>query len=469
MVAYTAPAVAASLGASTAGVQWFLASYSLTFGLGLVPAGRLGDAFGRRGLFVGGLAVFVVGGVAAASAPGVVLLVAGRLLQGLGAGVLSAQVLGIVQDAFSGTARVQALGAYSAAGALAAIVGPVVGGALLWLMPPDPGWRWVLLTPVPFAVVAAVLGLRALPRGGGSGIRHGLDLPGILLLGALVVIVTLPVIDPGMPPERVIAVAVAAAVLVGALVVVERRYGRRGRVPLFAPALLRSRGFVAGNVVALLWFGSLLAFSTVITIFFLYTQGIPAVVIALSLVPTALARLIASRLSSRLYERWGSSMIALGLAVEVLALALIVGATFVWDSWALLIATAALNVLLGASGGVIEPPLRAVTLSFAPSTLHGVAASFLQLTQRLSATFFVALSTGLLLGLGGGVSRDGLRAGIVVSAVACALALAVALGPLWRRRSASASSADAAGPHPPADEAPCEASPTSASPTIRAT
>ena len=92
VLSFAVPSMTETLGASTAQVQWLLASYSLTFGLGLVPGGRLGDAFGRRGLFVAGLVVFIVGGCTAAGATGVWWVVTGRVIQGFGAGLISALV-----------------------------------------------------------------------------------------------------------------------------------------------------------------------------------------------------------------------------------------------------------------------------------------------------------------------------------------------------------------------------------------
>lgn len=432
VVAYTAPAVTETLGASTAGVQWFLASYSLTFGLGLVPAGRLGDAYGRRGLFVAGLVVFLLGAVASAVAPSVWMLVAGRLAQGVGAGFISAQVLGIIQDLFHGPARLRAFGAYTAAGALAAIAGPLLAGALLWLLPADSAWRLVLLLPAPFTLATIWLGLLALPRAPRERRTVDLDIPGIVLLGGLVVIVTLPVIDPGMPAPAVVVIVAMTALLAAVLVVWERRYARRGRLPLFAPPLMRSAGFVTGNVVALLWFGSVLAAATVVTVYFLQAHRIPALVVAAALIPNSLARMLASRASPRLFARLGPRLVTGGLALEAAGLALIVAATFVWDAWPLFAAVMVVQVVLGASGGLIEPPLRAVTLGFSPAGLNGVAASFLQLTQRLSATFFVALATGILLGLGGGVSVESLRVTVVISAVAAVAAVGVSLHPVLR-------------------------------------
>jgi len=423
MIAFTAPSVLESLHATTAGVQWFLASYSLTFGLGLVPAGRLGDAFGRRGLFVGGLLIFIAGAIASALAPAIWMLVAGRLLQGVGAGVISAQVLGIIQDAFHGGARIRALGAYSAAGALAAIAGPLAGGVLLWLFPVDVGWRLLLLGPVPFAIIAAWMGLRSLPRDERARRTRGLDLPGIALLGAVVVIVTLPVIDPGIPAPAIVALVATASALIAVLILWERRYARGGRLPLFAAALMRSPGFLSGNVVALLWFGSLIAFSTVTTVYFLQSLGIPALLIAAAFVPGSAARFVASRVVSRLFDRFGPRLVPLGLAVEAAGLLLVVAATWLQDGWLLFAAAAAIQIVLGFSGGVIEPPLRAITLSFAPHGMHGVAASFLQLTQRLSATFFVALTTGVLLSVGGRTSADSLRIAVLICTAAIVAAL----------------------------------------------
>ncbi|MBW9120242.1 MFS transporter [Microbacterium trichothecenolyticum] len=130
--------MSATLGGSTAGVQWLLASFSLTFGLGLIPSGRLGDVYGRRPLFLVGLGIFLVGGVAAVAAPTMAVLVAARFVQGLGAGVISAQVLGAIQDLFTGRSRLSALAAYTAVGGLAGVLGPVLAAALLGLSLPTP-------------------------------------------------------------------------------------------------------------------------------------------------------------------------------------------------------------------------------------------------------------------------------------------------------------------------------------------
>ncbi|GAA4772994.1 MFS transporter [Microbacterium gilvum] len=432
-ITYTVPAVGATLGGGTAGVQWLLASFSLTFGLGLVPGGRLGDAYGRRGLFAVGLGTFAIGGLLAASAGDIVVLIAARLVQGLGAGVISAQVLGAIQDLFVGAARLRALGAYTAAGALAGLAGPVASAIALGSAPEGVAWRVVLALPLPFAVVALVLGWRGLAPGSAATARVSLDLPAILLLGGIVAAVTLPVVEPGLPPALVVVLVTACGLAAAALVVWERRYARRGGLPLFAPALMRSRGFVQGNVVAMAWFGATLAAGSAVTVHLLQRPGLSPLAIALFFAPGAVARLVVSLFSQRIAARLGGATVPLGLALQVALITALASTAPSLDDDALFAAVVAAQVGLGVSGGIVEPPLRVMTLSFAPPGLHGVAASFLQLTQRLAATYLVALATGILLGATGTGTPASVSASLVACAVPSAVAFAVSFSPEFRR------------------------------------
>lgn len=415
VITYTVPYLGSELQAETNGVQWFLAAYSLSFGLGLVPGGRLGDAYGRRGLFLLGLAVFVLGAVASGFAPTIWIAVAGRLVQGVGAGLISAQVLGIIQDEFAGTGRVRALALYSMAGAAAAVLGPVACGVVLTTLPDALAWRAVVLLSVPPVLVTVILAVFLQPAERSRAGRADLDLPGIGLLAAIVVLVTLPVIDPGVTGGVLVIVVAVVLLILAALVLWERRYSRSGKTPLFVPALMRSTGFVAGNVVALLWFGAVVAHIGIVTIFLLQGQGLSPLFVAAVLVPSALARLTASGFSSRLFARLGPASVTIGLAVQVLALAALCLATVWLSGQTLLTVIVVTEIAAGLTAGLVEPPLRAITLGFAADAFRGVAASFLQLTQRLSATFCVALATGLLLGTAGvRPTEEGLRAGLWV-------------------------------------------------------
>ena len=438
VITYTVPYLGSQLQAETNGVQWFLAAYSLSFGLGLVPGGRLGDAYGRRGLFIVGLVIFVLGALTSGLAPTIWIAIVGRLVQGFGAGLISAQVLGIIQDEFAGPGRVRALALYSMAGAAAAILGPLACGLVLTTLPDALAWRAVLLLSIPPVLVTVILALFLQSAPHGRARRPDLDLPGIAALGAIVVLVTLPVIDPGITGGALAAVVAALLLLLAALVLWERRYAGTGKTPLFVPALMRSVGFVAGNVVALLWFGAIVAHISVVTIFLLQGAGLSPLLVATVLLPSAVARLVASGFSSRLFARLGPASVTIGLACQVVALAALCLAT-VWLSGQTLVTVIVLTELAaGLTAGLVEPPLRALTLGFAADAVRGVAASFLQLTQRLSATFCVALATGLILGTDGArPTEDGLRAGLLVCLVlliAATLVSRLRLEPALRQR-----------------------------------
>ena len=304
-------------------------------------------------------------------------------------------------------------------------------------LPAGVAWRVVLLLGAPFVAATLVLAWRYVPRrpgpGAVAGRRVDLDVAGVVLLGAVAVLVTLPVIDTGAGARGMTTVLAVVGVLLLALAGWERRYARRGKVPLFAPALVRQPGFVAGNVVALAWFGASVAHGTVLTLFLVQGYGLPALAAAALVLPSAVGRMGASALASRVVGRLGSRTVPLGLGVQVLGLvAVLVLATTAPRGAGFLVGVALLEALLGVAGGSVEPPLRAVTLDFAPPGFHGVAASFLQLTQRLSATFCVALSTGLLLH-DGVPSRGSFASAVLACTALSAAALVVATLPALHR------------------------------------
>lgn len=442
VIAFAVPGAAESLGADVQQVQWFLASYSLTFGLGLVPAGRLGDVVGRRGPLLLGLVLFLIGGVVSATAGQIWVSVAGRALQGFGAGVISAQVLGIIQDEFVGPGRVRALSGYSMASAAAAMAGPVLAAGLLEVLPWSLAWRGILALHIPFILATTLLawGYRpAAATGDGpspnltplstltSSQRPSMDLPGVLLLGALVTLATLPVIDPVLTADSILLVALAAPALLVALILWERHYRRTGRQPLFLPELMAAPGYLLGTSVAALWFGSVLAKSTVLVLYLLDQSDLAPIVVGLLLVPGALARIGAAVAAAAVHRRLGPVTIPVALGLEAFSvLVLVIGLSAAGSGpvpsvpvlSALVVAFA---VLSGLGSGVTEPILRARTLSRAPAGHYGVAASFLQLAQRLSGTFLVALASGLL--LAGSGARMGTA--LLVSLVALLLAGAI--------------------------------------------
>jgi MFS family permease len=157
------PSLTRSLHASAEQVQWLLSSYSLTFGLALVPAGRAGDLRGRRALFLGGVGLFAAGSVISALSPAAGVVVFAQLLQGVGGGMISSQVLGTIQDMFDGPGRPKAMSAYGVASGLAGLTGPLLGALLVTFLAPGIGWRAVMAASTPLVAGTLIFGARYLP------------------------------------------------------------------------------------------------------------------------------------------------------------------------------------------------------------------------------------------------------------------------------------------------------------------
>ncbi|MBM9466708.1 MFS transporter [Nakamurella leprariae] len=426
------PALQRSLAADTAQTQWILSGYSLTFGLALVPAGRLGDRFGRRRLFLTGVALFSLTSLVSGLAVDPWLVIVARLVQGAGAGMLSAQVLGVIQDLFAGTARARALGAYGVAAGLSGLVGPI-GGAALVTASDDSGWRLALLANLPFALVAFVLGLLALPRprlrADAGAAAVSVDPVGLTGLAAATVLLLLPMVWAGASvPLLLGGAAVALMLFVGW----ERWYARHGRTPVLLPDLGRAPGYVRGVTVATFWFGAGVGHGTVLSLYLISGLGFSPIVAALVALPRSVTFVITSAVSWRLAVRFGHAVVSVGVAGQLLGAAVIGLAALWFAPSSFLWTVVAVELLMGVAHGLSEAPNRTFTLQSVPSHSAGLAAGFLQLSQRLSATLVVAGAVGILLGGAGGPTfgTDGfvVASALVVGLLAASLVASILLG-----------------------------------------
>jgi len=162
VVTIASPSMEHSLHMTPAEITWALAGYALTFGLTLIPAGRLGDEHGRRTLFLIGLALFAVTGVICGLAPNAVVLIIGRLLRGVSAGILAPQVIALLQQMYPKKTRGRAFGYYGATTGMSTALGLLIGGVILQAFGPAMGWRWIFYLSIPILLVALVIGFKVL-------------------------------------------------------------------------------------------------------------------------------------------------------------------------------------------------------------------------------------------------------------------------------------------------------------------
>jgi MFS family permease len=244
------PTVGRSLHASGAALQLVVAGYTVSYAMLLITGARLGHLFGRRRLFLAGVALFTVSSLACGLAPDIAVLIIARFVQGAGAAAMVPQIISVIQSSFSGSARAKALSAYSAVLAGGFAAGQVLGGVLVSANLAGTQWRPVFLVNVPIGVAVLALAARMVPadlRATGGTTRR-LDLPGLVVAVAAVFLIVLPLVlghQEGWP-WWVPAGILAGLVLAAAFVWTERRVAARGGDPLLNLDVLRSPGLVSG-------------------------------------------------------------------------------------------------------------------------------------------------------------------------------------------------------------------------------
>ncbi|MER7177207.1 MFS transporter [Streptomyces mesophilus] len=411
------PALRDALSADASQLQWIVAGYSLAFGVALVPGGRLGDVHGRKPFFLAGMALFAVAGVLSSCAQDAWLVVAARLVQGLGAGLVNAQVIGTIQDVFTGAARARALGMYAVTAGLATALGPPVGGALIAAAGAEPGWRLAVLLNVPFALATLVAAVRFLPRPRPGNAEAGLDLPGVALFAGLTVLIMLPFIRS----TGYLAYGAGATALAAALVLQQRGRARSGRRPLVHPALTRSAPYALGTTVAMAQFGASLAGGMVLAVFLQGELGLSAMTAALVMLPQALGMGATSTFAWRVVRRYGEHrVITSGLALSALALLSGGLSTLYVPAGPLPWVLAVCQLCAGAATGFTVAPTQAQVLRHAPAEAAGVAGGLLQMSQRMAAAVCISAVSGLYLHASGpAADLAGMRRAFWHASLAC--------------------------------------------------
>lgn len=393
------PSIEAALGSSSTELQLIVSGYVLTFGLALVPAGRIGDQRSRRALFITGLSVFTVTSLVCALAPTTTVLMIGRLAQGIGAGIQMPQVLGMIQQLFHGKERGRAFGLFGAAVGISTAFGPTLGGLLIAIGGPTDGWRGIFWMNVPLCLIAIALAVWVLPSTRERSRRRlELDPVGVLLFGGAVLALLWPFLfttgSPDDNPQRW-WLLVAFVLLAAAFVWWERRYDRGGKSPLIPFSLFRLSSYRNGTLLATAQFAALPALFLLTTLYLQLGLGLAPVFAGLVTVGFALSSAFASWIGGNLVVRIGRPLVVWGVVGVLVGVGAMAITAYFAPTGSQPYIMAVVLFLSGFAGGLVVSPNQTLTLADVPVRRGGVAGSVGQLGQRIGASVGTAVALSL--------------------------------------------------------------------------
>jgi EmrB/QacA subfamily drug resistance transporter len=424
------PATQADLGAGAGAMQLVIAAYGIALAAGLILGGRLGDLVGRRRVFSVGLALFTLSSAVCGFAPDATTLIAGRVVQGIAAALMTPQALSIIGVTYDGEARARAFAVYGLVMGLAAACGQLIGGLLIDVDLLGLGWRSCYLVNVPIGIVALALAPYAIVESRADGAAR-LDLAGALLATAALVAVVLPLVlgrEHGWPLWTWLCLA-AAVPLVAAFAISQRRLAARGGDPLVDLALFRERAFTVGLLATVLFYTGMDSFFLVLALYLQEGRGLDALGSGLVFTPLAVGYLAASIVSQGLAGRLGRQLLALGGITRAVALAGLIATVVAVGSGGDVALLLPALVLDGVGMGLLTAPLIATVLADMKPAQAGAASGVLSTAQQVGNALGIALVGALFYGaLGATPTPDDVARAFELSLIAVAgLCAAVAL------------------------------------------
>jgi len=382
------PQMTVHLHTSLAAVDWVINAYIIVLASMLLTSGRLGDLIGRPRMFLIGVCVFTLASVACGLSGNVGELITARAVQGLGAAMLLPQTMAIIIATFPPHRRGTALGVWGAVAGVAAIAGPVIGGALVSTV----GWRWIFFVNVPVGVIVVAAGLFLLPAST-RGDRQPLDLPGVLSGTAGLVGVTYGLVEgqqyswgPG------IVASIGAGVMLLALFVFTQAR-RQDRSPLVPFALFRDRNYAlmggANMIVSLGMLGTMLP----LTLYLQEALGFSALKAGLTMVPSSLASMVVAPLAGRAANRYGKYLLISGFVLYASGMTWITLAAAPGSRWQDFVPG---FLVAGVGVGCVMSPMQTIASRAVTPRLAGAAAGVLNTLRQFGSALGSAMAVAVL-------------------------------------------------------------------------
>ena len=410
------PSMQADLGASFAQIGFIVAGYELAFGVLLITGGRLGDVFGRRRLFVVGMAGFTLASALCGLAPSAGFLIGARILQGLAAALLFPQVYASIRVNFDGDDSRRAFGLLGMTLGLAAIAGQILGGWLVHANLFGLGWRSIFLINVPIGLLA-IAAARFIPESR-TPQRPSLDWMGVALVSVGLTLLLVPLIEgPGQEwPAWSLWMLATATLLLAMFYRQQERRQRSGHLPLVDMRLLVQRRFLLGVLLVLLVYSTSSSFFLCFALLVQTGLGLDPFLAGSIFAPCSVGFVLASLAAPRLVARWGTVAIVAGALVYAVSIGLLIMQVQLAGADLVAVRLIPVLVVVGAGQGFIMTPLLNLVLGFVDEVQAGMASGVISTVQQIGAALGVAV-VGILFGTALATGDDAVaQAGQYVSA-----------------------------------------------------
>jgi EmrB/QacA subfamily drug resistance transporter len=382
------------LKASLSELEWIVSGYALTFAALMLTGGKLADLFGRRRIFVIGLAIFSGASLACALAPNAGFLIGARVVQGAGAAMMNPATLSILTATFPPRERGTAIGIWAGVSAVALALGPLVGG----LLTEHVGWSAIFYVNVPIGVIAIAASFLLIDESKDMSEAQRPDVPGLLTSGVGLFAVTYGLIEAnsyGWGSARIAGALVVAAVALAAFIILERIQ----RAPMLDLRLFRDRTFAGANLLLLLVALAVFGVFFFLSLYMQNVLGFSPVKAGLAFLPMTGLIIAIAPLAGRISDRSGSRWLVTGGMALVAAQLFYFSRLGVHESyWSLLP-----GMLLGGLGmGSVMAPATAAGMSGVPVDKAGVGSAVLNSSRQLGGSIGIALLGAIMAHEAGG-------------------------------------------------------------------
>ncbi|HWX08509.1 MAG TPA: DHA2 family efflux MFS transporter permease subunit [Gaiellaceae bacterium] len=384
------PSIRTDLGFSQTSLAWVVNAYLLTFGGFLLLGGRLGDLFGHRRLFVGGIALFTVASLTCGLANSQDLLIGARAVQGLGGAVASAVSLSLMMNLFTEPAdRAKAMGIAGFVASGGGSIGVLLGGILTNSL----DWHWIFLVNLPIGVVVCALSLRLLPPAHAAARSERLDVGGAVTVTAALILAVYAIVNGnqnGWTSGETLGLLGGAAALLALFIAIESRVA----APLMPLGLFRLRNLATANVVGVLWAAAMFAWFFISALYLQLVLGYTPLQVGLAFLPANLIMgALSIGISAKLVMRFGIKRpLATGLLLAALGLALFTRAP---QHGHFLVDVLPSMILLGFGAGIAFNPVLLAAMSDVKPEESGLASGIVNTAFMMGGALGLAVLASL--------------------------------------------------------------------------